>query len=336
MGAQSLDVLPRAAIRKAGYSRAMRSILSLIILLAAFAAPPAQADSKEINLHKGLSEQNRVGRLFFRGGIEITFKDPKFGGISAMEIERGGRTVYMMTDRGDVADVRLQYNPAGNLAGATLDGIRPVIGAAGRGTNAAIEAVAEMPDGGLLVAFERRHRLLHFPRSVKPLQTVPRLLNTPVGLERARSTFGIEAASPTADRQILLIAEDMATSRGFTFAWLGNGASWTPMSYALFQPYRPTGATLLTNGDIIVIERRGSAANPKGTRFARIPKRQLRPGAPIQTREIARLDPPFITENFEAIAASRGLQGQTTLYVASDNNFSESRPTVLLMFELLP
>jgi hypothetical protein len=86
----------------------MRSLLCLTTLLFAFAAPPALAESKEINLHKGLGEQNRVGRLFFRGGLEITFKDPKFGGISAMEIELGGHTAYMMTDKGDVADVRLQ------------------------------------------------------------------------------------------------------------------------------------------------------------------------------------------------------------------------------------
>jgi hypothetical protein len=75
---------------------------------------------------------------------------------------------------------------------------------------------------------------MHFTRSVKPLQTVPRLLNTPVGLERARSRRGIEAASATADRKILLIAEDMPTTRGFTFAWLGDGVRWTPMTYALF------------------------------------------------------------------------------------------------------
>lgn len=314
----------------------MRTFLILTALISALAGAPAHAESKEISLHKGLGEQNRVGRLFFRGGLELTFDDPRFGGISAMQIELGGRTAYLMTDRGDVVDLTLEYNAAGNLSGATLDGIRPVIGAGGRGLDSAIEAIARMPDGGWLVAFERKHRLLHFPRSVKPLQTVPRLLNTPVGLERARSERGIEAASATADREILLIAEDMPTSRGFTFAWLGDGARWTPMSYALYQPYRPTGATLLANGDIVVIERRGTAANPTGTRFASISKRQLRPGAPIQTNEIARLDPPFVTANFEAIASAQGLQGQTVLYVASDNEFSPSQPTVLMVFELLP
>lgn len=315
----------------------MRIILILTSLLTTLLlATPALADAKEIKLRQGLGEQNCVGKLFLRGGVELDFEDSRFGGVSAMQIERGGRTAYLMTDQGHLAEVTLEYNTAGNLSGAQLAGIRDIIGAGGRGISSAIEAVARMPDGGWLVAFERKHRLMHFARSVKPLQTVPRLLNTPVGLERARSRRGIEAASATADRKILLIAEDMPTTRGFTFAWLGDGARWTPMTYALFPPYKPTGATLLPNGDILVIERRGTPAQPAGTRFARIAKRQIRPGAPIQTHEVARLQPPFVTANFEAIASSQGLQGQTLIFVASDNEFLPSRPTKLLLFELLP
>lgn len=216
----------------------IRSLLILTVVFSAFLGGSfAHAGPKEIRLHKGLGAQHRVGRLLFRGGLELTFDDPRFGGISAMQIELGGgRTAYLMTDRGDVVDLTLEYNSAGNLSGATLDDIRSVIGAGGRGLDSAIKAIARMPDEGWLVAFERKHRQLQCPRSVKPLQTVPRLLNPHVGLQRARSERGIEEASATADREILLIAEDMPTSRGFTFAWLGNGASWTPMSYALYQP----------------------------------------------------------------------------------------------------
>ncbi len=212
----------------------MRIILILTSLRTTLLlAKPALADAKEIKLHQGLGEQNRVGKLFLRGGVELDFEDSRFGGVSAMQIERGGRTAYLMTGQGHLAEVTLEYNTAGNLSGAQLVGIRDIIGAGGRGISSAIEAVARIPDGGWLVAFERKNRLMHFTRSVKPLQTVPRLLNTPVGLERARSRSGIEAASATADRKILLIAEDMPTTRGFTFAWLGDGVRWTPMTYAL-------------------------------------------------------------------------------------------------------
>ena len=147
---------------------------------------------------------------------------------------------------------------------------------------------------------------------------------------------GAEASLPVPPQQTPLIAEDLATSRAFTFAWLGNGADWTPMAYTLFPPYKPTGAALLPNGDIVVVERRFTPPRDVGSRIARIARRSLRPGAPIQTTEIARIEKPFVTENFEAIAARSAGRGQTLIYLASDNNFSDRQRNLLLMFELLP
>lgn len=178
--------------------------------------------------------------------------------------------------------------------------------------------------------------MFHFPASFAPLRASPRLLASPPGLERAHSKRGIEAATETSDKEILLIAEDLPTSRAFTFAWLGNGPEWTPMAYTLLPPYKPTDATLLPNGDIVVIERRFTPPGNVGSRIARIARRSLRPGAPIQTTEIARLKKPFVTENFEAVTARSAGRGQTLIYLASDNNFSDDQRNLLLMFELLP
>jgi hypothetical protein len=318
----------------------MIRIFTSLLLLGAFVALPAWADTKPIQLHEGLRDQDRVGRLIWRGGIEMNFADPRFGGISAMEIDPGGRTLTVLTDRGHRAELFLDYDLAGDLSAAKLIDLEPVSGAVGRSIendrNSDIEAIARMPNGGWLVAFERNHRLLHFPASFAPLRASPRLLATPPGLERAGSNRGIEAATETSDKKILLIAEDLPTSRAFAFAWLGNGAEWTPMAYTLFPPYKPTGATLLPNGDIVVIERRFTPPGNVGSRIARIARRSLRPGAPIQTTEIARLEKPFVTENFEAVTARSAGRGQTLIYLASDNNFSDDQRNLLLMFELLP
>jgi hypothetical protein len=188
----------------------------------------ALADCTPIPLHKGLSGQDRIGRLVWRGEIEMNSADPRFGGISAMEIDPSGRTVTMLTDRGHRAELFLEYDLAGDLSAAKLVDLEPVIGAVGRSIgddrNSDIESIARIPNGGWLVAFERNHRLLHFPVPFAPLRAAPRLLLTPPGLERARSNLAIEAATETADKKILLIAEDLATSRAFTFAWLGNSA----------------------------------------------------------------------------------------------------------------
>ncbi|MDA0786046.1 MAG: esterase-like activity of phytase family protein [Proteobacteria bacterium] len=318
----------------------MARLFPRLLLACLFAVSPALADSTPIQLHNGLSEQDRVGRLVWRGGIEMIFADPRFGGISAMEIDPGGRTLTVLTDRGHRAELFLEYDLAGDLSAAKLVDLEPVLGAVGRSIdddrNSDIEAIARMPDGGWLVAFERNHRLAHYPASFAPLRAAPRLLLSPPGLERARSNIGIKAASETADKKILLIAEDLKTSRAFTFAWLGNGAEWTPMAYTLFPPYKPAGAALLPNGDIIVVERRFTPPSDVGSRIARIAQRGLRPGAPIQTIEIARLEPPFVTENFEAVTARSAGRGQTLIYLASDNNFSDNQRNLLLMFELLP
>jgi hypothetical protein len=256
-----------------------------------------------------------------------------------MEIESGGRTLTMLTDRGHMAEVFLEYDVAGNLAGAKFVSIKRVPGTGGGADprNTDIEAIARMPQGGWLVAFEQNHRLLHYPRSFEPPRISPRQLNPPPGIERARGASGIEAATETEDRQVLLIAEDLPTTRGYTYAWLGNGAEWTPMSYTLFPPYKPVGAALLPRGDIVVIERKYTARGPgKGTRIARIDKRRFRPGAPIQTDEIARLETPFVNANFEAVTARMAGQGQTLVYLASDNDFLENEPTLLLIFEVRP
>jgi hypothetical protein len=310
------------------------------LLALVLGAAPAHAQSEPIALHDGLGGQDRVGRLSWRGGIALRFEDENFGGVSAMEIEPGGRTVTMLTDRGHAAEVFLDYDAGGKLSGAKLVKIRPVLGAASRNIgderNSDIEAIARIADGGWIVAFERNHRVLQYPRSFEPLRAAPRQLNTPPGILRARGNSGIEAASETEDRKVLLIAEDLPTVRGFTYAWLGNGAEWTPMAYSLFPPYKPVGAALLPDGDIVVIERRFAGESSRGTRIAEIDKRKLRPGAPIQTTEIARLEPPFVTANFEAVTARMAGRGQTLVYLASDNDFAKDRPTLLLMFELLP
>ncbi len=318
----------------------MMRFLSALLVAGTLLATPAAADSTPIQLHEGLSGQDRVGRLIYRGGLELNFDNPNFGGISAMEIDSAGRALTMLTDRGYRAELFLDYDRTGDLSVAKLEDIAPVTGAVGRSINdernSDIEAIARMPNGGWVVAFERNHRLLHFPASFAPLRSSPRLLITPPGLERARANRGIEAASETADIQILLITEDLITTRAFTTAWLGNGAEWTPMAYTLFPPYKPTGAALLANGDIVVLERRFTPPRDVGSRITRIPQRGLRPGAPIQTFEIARLESPFVTENFEAITARAAGRGKTLIYVASDNNFSDDQRSLLLMFELLP
>lgn len=126
----------------------MIRLLSSLLLACAFAAPTALADTTPIPLHEGLSGQDRIGRLIWRGRIEMNFDDPRFGGISAMEIDSGGRTITLLTDRGHRAELFLEYDRNADLSAAKIVDLEPVIGAVGRliedDRNSDIEAIARL------------------------------------------------------------------------------------------------------------------------------------------------------------------------------------------------
>jgi hypothetical protein len=54
----------------------------------------------------------------------------------------------------------------------------------------------------------------------------------------------------------------------------------------------------------------------------------------LEGRVIAEFLPPVTVDNFEGVAVRRGEDGETLVYVLSDDNFNPDQRTLLLMFEL--
>jgi hypothetical protein len=61
---------------------------------------------------------------------------------------------------------------------------------------------------------------------------------------------------------------------------------------------------------------------------------QVRPGAVLKGREIAEIRLPHAVDNMEGVAARRGADGETLIYLISDDNFNALQRTLLLMFAL--
>ena len=106
------------------------------------------------------------------------------------------------------------------------------------------------------------------------------------------------------------------------------------LNYRLTPPFEPTGAALLPDGDVLVLERSFSLLGGIVVRLVRVAPGDLVPGLLVVGREVARLQPPLTVDNFEGVAARRGPAGETLIYLVSDNNFSALQRTLLLMFEL--
>ncbi|MBM3559555.1 MAG: esterase-like activity of phytase family protein, partial [Alphaproteobacteria bacterium] len=184
------------------------------------------------------------------------------------------------------------------------------------------------------VAFERHPRLLRYPPGEPPFARTPTPMPAPPGIDAAPPNEGLEAIAALPDGRIVAFAEGLRATARMGYAWLGDGQGWTPMTWALTRPYVPVGAAVLPDGDLLVLERRFDLAG-LGSRLSRVDARALRPGAPMAGTELARLEPPYISNNFEGVAVRRGPRGQSFVYLVSDDNFAPTLRTLLVMFEIV-
>ena len=178
-----------------------------------------------------------------------------------------------------------------------------------------------------------------------PFGGPPRPLPFPEGAARCDSSGGFETMADVGDGRRLLVCERRRNASSTVPAWLGNDGEWTERDYPLAfdggwagEPFRPTGATRLPGGDVLVVERRFP---PLGARIARLDRASLEGTGPLAPEEIARFEAPLTLDNFEGIDARRDASGRTLVYLISDDNncFKNGfdpipQRTLLLMFTL--
>jgi hypothetical protein len=181
------------------------------------------------------------------------------------------------------------------------------------------------------VAYEGTHRLRRF--ELDDLAGPPAALPVPDALAGDRSNAGMEAVVGLADGSLLALSEGLAAEDDGVLGWLIGDAGIEPLSYVPARGFVPTGAD--RQGEMLyVVERRFSWLGGFGSRIAMLPVAEVGPGAMLRGQELARLERPLVSDNFEAIAARAGPDGAALLYVLSDDNFNPLQQTLLLQFAL--
>lgn len=281
-----------------------------------------------------------AGRLAWRGGFALESDALAFGGFSELLVAADGRGAMLLSDRGHWLRLRLALEDRQglHLVGVEGEGApRPLRDPDGRVVRAPYhdaESLARLPDGSLLVGFERLHRLWRYPSGLDvPAQ--------PVAVPGLRNALpynkGIEAMTTLRDGGLLLIAEGGGDGASHLPAWLRDAqGAWHRLRYRRTPPFRPTAAALLPDGDVLVLERRFSPLRGFGARLVRIAGATITPSAAMAGEEIARLESPWPTDNFEGLAVYSSEHGETLLFLVSDDNFSMFQRSLLLMFALLP
>jgi len=326
--------------------------VSLAILASLWSHPPAEAltiDVRSVSLNPSDPAQTAVSPLAFRGGLWLRSEDPAFGGLSGLRVSADGTRMLAVSDCGRGFTATLSYDSRGHLSGLTNPALRELEGPGGRALEREeidAEGLAGGGDGGVLVVFEGRP-----PRVVRygldpALAGSPEPRTGPPFDEDCQGNKGPEAIATGPDGRVLVLCEGGGLRPASTTVWMG-GREWIPRSYplasdepGLHDVYRPTGATFLPNGDLLVLERRYP---PLAVRLMRLSAANIADTGPLVPREIVRLDPPLTLDNFEGLAARRTDSGATLLYLVSDDNGCSKgarlvapriQRTLLLVFEL--
>ncbi|MCA3385109.1 MAG: esterase-like activity of phytase family protein [Roseomonas sp.] len=302
----------------------------LAALLASSAAPVAAQ-----NAAQPFALPDLPGPLRPLGGLVIDAKALGGGGFSGAHLAPD-LTLTLISDRGHWAEARLV------LDGLTPIGLYPLHHGplrdeAGRallrGFNADAEALARLPDGTWLVAFERRHRIRAFRRLDGPGAYVA----PPPGLENAPANGGLESLAVLQDGRLFAIAETFAPPERpeLRHAWLGVPGRWVPLYWQPAPGFHPTDAAILPDGSALVLERRFSLLGGFSARLvltAPAALRSAREGTVLRGEPILMLDDaPLPAENWEAVAVTR-FGDQTLVALISDDNESILQRSLLLLF----
>lgn len=289
--------------------------------------------SEAIPLRSDEPGAREIGGLTWRGGLELRSPHPAFGGLSGLLISPEGAHLTAVSDKGAWLSFPLRYGADGTLIGvgegrtAALRGLDGAVLAEKWDRDA--EELALTPDGAVIVTFEHNHRLWRYP----DLSGTPRALTPPPGLADLSGNSGIEALAGFEHGDLLAIAEG-PEREGDSTAYLWREGAWSRLTYRREGGFRPTGATMLPDGDILVVERFFNLLEGVKIRLVRISAASVHPGARLKGTIIATLEPPVSLDNIEGVAARRSDMGETLIYLISDDNFNPLQRTLLLLFAL--
>ena len=323
--------------------RLLRHVLRAAILVASIsaagiaAADPVAVKTRPVPLDRSQPPSTKAGKLEYRGGIELQSADKRFGGFSSLWVSPDGQRMLTLSDVSDWLTARLVYGLAGELIGVDDAEMGRLVGVDGYPLPAQTfetdaEALEMVSSGGIIVTFERNHRIWFYPPATPPFSLAPRALSIPPGLKDAPSNEGLEAFTELPDGRFLTITEGLREGDAFV-GWIGDGKVWQKLTVATHGAYQPTDAKALPNGDVLLLERRYNPLTGVGGRIRLIPANQIVPGGRLVGEELADIAPPLSVDNFEGLGVRRG-DGEWLIYIISDDNFQSIQRTYLMMFAL--
>jgi len=295
-------------------------------------------------------KETRVGALIYRGGLEITSSDPRFGGWSGLLVSADGSHMLSQSDEGHWLRVAVRYDRRGNLASladghlADMEGLDN--GRLKPKTEADAEGLAALsdkgPDGPVAVSFERDARIWRYDVGAS-LDAVPTDIAAPEDIKTLDFNSGLEGLTRISPTTLFTVAETPQVRGSDHPAWLipipGEKSTQPFQRLAVrhHEPYEISDSAMSPDRHWLYLLERHYYGPVRGVVVAvrRVEALAIKPGARLEGSEIARFTMHENIDNMEGLALRREANGKTLLYMISDDNYNLLlQRTVLLMFEV--
>ncbi len=327
---------------------AVTSLCAVLVLTGAMAAcntftrDTGEQDITAVDIDPRNPGEVRIGELVFMAGYKLEFDTRFFGGLSGLFIDDNGNRMVAVTDHGDWISAPLSHDSEGRLTGVGTMTMSPLIGLDGEAIDTILEpqerdaeGLTVMPDGRVMVSFERRHRVWVYDDLAsieEPLE-----LELPDTIVRLPGNGGIETIEFLSDGRLLMIAEE-PVGTGITIdAWiLDKDLRWRCIGYIQRDGFQVTDATALPDGRVLVLERWYAAPASLRIRIRELSPEMLDANTPLDGEPIVLLKQNLIIDNFEGLDHRVGPDGTIYLYMISDDNFEALQATYLYQFRLDP
>jgi len=281
-------------------------------------------------------QQKEFGPLEFLNGFELRSRDSRFGGLSGLTVGTDGR-LYFVSDAGYWVSAWTTLDPDGKLLDLTDWLIQPILSTTGAPVSGPLrdaEALTRAPDGSFLVAFEQVHRIWRYPPPPATFFSPPVAVPIPAEVSRAPSNGGLEGITVFSDGRLLALTEEFQNPDKTFKGWLIEGKRFSELSYLPSEGFRVTDCATLSNGDVLVLERRYVPPGVLAARLKLVRAEKIQPGSILIGEELIKLQYPLEVDNFEGVAVQEDPRTGTVIYIVSDDNYHPLQRTLLLQFRL--
>ena len=316
------------------------ALLVALLFLGTF-APPSMAPAldpsgqallsfEKLPLDASAPQRRRLGRLTYIEGWSIRSDDPRFGGISAMHVDRG--RVLALSDTGSL--LRFELPVGSDQSVVRIDPLPDGPGTIERKGDRDSESLLLFA-GSAWVGFESRQEIWRYRLS----DWRPMGHSAPAAMRKWPSNAGSEAMVRLPDGRFLVFSEGAKGAPGTSQALLFQDDPASPASEPVRLGYRPpagyriTDAALLAGGQLLLLNRRFSAFEGLTAKLLIASVPDVAEGAIIEGKEIADLRAPTTVDNMEALSLAKE-NGRTIVWMASDDNFFPLQRTLLMKFAL--